>query len=187
MLKKRRNGANDTPSNLNPVGEEEQKAATPPPPLTPPNAPLSSDRLASAEEITVIGQHISVEGVVRGKENLIIEGEMKGSIELEKHRVTVGPRGKVEAEIHADHVKISGRLKGNIHAHGKVELTKAADFSGEIKAKRISVEDGAYLKAVIELQRESDMKEAPATRPFGQAASGKQMSTQTTSGPKGTS
>ena len=144
MLKKRKNDQNETPPTFSPVSMEK---------ITPP----AVDPIPS-EEKTVIGQHISVDGIIRGEENLVIEGEMKGSIELEKHQVTVGSKGKVEAEIHADNITISGRLVGNIKAHGKVEITKEADFSGEIKAKRISVEDGAYLKAVIELERGSEKK-----------------------------
>lgn len=106
----------------------------------------------SAEEKTIIGEHISIEGNIQGKEDLVIQGSVKGKIELEKHHVTVGSKGYLEAEIHANNVTISGRLIGNIKSLGKVEITKEADFEGEIKAKRISVEDGAYLKAVIELE-----------------------------------
>ncbi|MBW1996133.1 MAG: polymer-forming cytoskeletal protein, partial [Deltaproteobacteria bacterium] len=165
MLKKRRNDINENMSSFSPIAEEKKM----PSPASSPGTSLSP---VSAEEKTVIGQHISVEGVVRGKENLVIEGSMKGSIELEKHQVTVGSKGQVEAEIQADNVIISGRLVGNIQAHGKVEITKEADFSGEIKAKRISVEDGAYLKAVIELERESDKKEIPLSRPAAQSQAG---------------
>ena len=82
---------------------------------------------------------------------------MKGKIELEEHQVTVGSRGQVEAEINAKDVTISGRMTGNIQALGKVQITKEAEFNGEVKAKRISVEDGAYVKAVIELERETNM------------------------------
>jgi cytoskeletal protein CcmA (bactofilin family) len=164
MLKKRRNDNHDASDSFS-VPEEK-------PPIAPPSPPPSLSPV-STEEKTVIGQHISVEGVVRGKENLVIEGSMKGSIELEKHQVTVGSKGQVEAEIHADNVTISGRLVGNIQAHGKVQITQEADFSGEIKAKRISVEDGAYLKAVIELERGDDKKESPISKPsVGPAASG---------------
>ncbi len=106
-----------------------------------------------------------MEGTVRGEANLFIEGSLKGSIELEKHHITVGSKGHAEAEIQADNVTVSGRLTGNIKAHGKVEITKDAHFSGEIKAKSISIEDGAYLKAVIELGRESDKKGIPASSP----------------------
>ena len=109
---------------------------------------------------TVIGEKIAIEGTIRGQEDLVIDGMMKGTIELEKNQVLVGPKGKVEAEIRVADINISGRLIGNIQASGKVSFTKQADFIGEIKAKRISVEDGAYLKAAIELERESG-KPAP--------------------------
>lgn len=124
------------------------------------------------EEKTIIGENISIAGDIQGKEDLVIEGSVKGKIELEKHHLTVGSKGQVEAEISADSVTISGQLMGNIKALGKVEITKEADFNGEIKAKRISVEDGAYLKAVIELEREPERKAAPAIKLANQVASG---------------
>lgn len=115
----------------------------------------------TAPQRTVIGEHISIEGDIQGKEDLVIEGSVKGSISLQAHHITVGPKGKVEAEIDAENVTISGQLVGNIKAAGKVEITREADFTGEIKAHRISVEDGAFLKAVIELERESQKKPTP--------------------------
>jgi cytoskeletal protein CcmA (bactofilin family) len=120
----------------------------------------------SMGEKTIIGEQISIEGCIQGKGDLVIDGSIKGSIELEKHHLTVGPKGQVEADIHADNVTISGRMTGNIKAGCKVEITKEADFNGEIKAKRISVEDGAYLKAAIELEREPQKKAAPEREPL---------------------
>ena len=124
----------------------------------------------SKPEKTIIGENISIEGDIRGREDLLIQGSVKGSVQLEKHHLTVGPKGQVEAEINADSVTISGRLIGNIKALGKVEITREADFTGEIKAKRISVEDGAYLKAVIELEREPEKKPAMGLKPAEKAA-----------------
>jgi len=123
---------------------------------------------SAREEKTVIGEHISIEGSIRGKEDLEIEGSMKGNIELEKHNFRVGPNGQVDGEIVARNVSVSGEFKGNIKSDEKVELTREADFYGEIKAKSISVEDGAYIKGVIELDREPNRKSsspsaAPAT------------------------
>ena len=120
---------------------------------------------------TIIGEKIAIDGAIRGREDLFIEGSVKGRIEVETHHLTVGPRGQVEAEIQAANVTISGRLVGNINATGKVEITKEADFNGEIKAKSISVEDGAYLKAVIELKREPDKKPVPVIKPEEKSAS----------------
>jgi cytoskeletal protein CcmA (bactofilin family) len=114
---------------------------------------------------TIIGDQIYIEGIIRGKEDLLIEGSVKGSIEMKAHHLTVGSKGQVEAEVHAANVTIGGKLVGNVNATDRVEITKQADFNGEIKAKRISVEDGAYLKAVIELEREPMKKAALSDRP----------------------
>ena len=106
----------------------------------------------SKEGITVIGRQVSIEGSIFGKENLVIDGNLKGTIELEGHQVTIGTQGRVEGEIHADNITISGQVVGNVKAKNKVEITKDANLYGEIKAKRISVEEGAYIKTVIELE-----------------------------------
>jgi cytoskeletal protein CcmA (bactofilin family) len=107
---------------------------------------------------TVIGKQIFIEGGIQGGEDLVIEGEVKGRIDLDKFHLTIGPKGCVESEIRAGNVTVSGRLKGTIHAIDRVKITKEADFSGEIHAKRISVEDGAVLKAVIDVARDSGKK-----------------------------
>ncbi len=121
----------------------------------------------SDNEKTVIGEHISIDGTVRAKEDLIIQGSLKGAMELDKHHITIGHKGKVEADIQAENITISGTLNGNVTVHGKVEITKEANFTGTIKAKSIAIEDGAYIKASIEMQREEDKKPKPvAKRPI---------------------
>jgi len=128
--------------------------------------PAPSPGLISNEGQTIIGRAVSIEGSIRGKENLVIEGRLKGSIVLEDYQVTVGPQGQVEGEIYAENITISGQMTGNIKAKNKVEITKDADFSGEIKAKRMSVEEGAYIKTIVELDRDGQKKPAvPESKP----------------------
>jgi cytoskeletal protein CcmA (bactofilin family) len=126
---------------------------------------------APVEGKTIIGEQIIIDGTIRGKEDLLIEGSVKGRIEVETNHLTVGPKGQVEAEIQAANVTISGRLVGNINAAEKVKITKDADFNGEITAKSISVEDGAFLKAVIELKREPHKKPVSVVKPEEKSAS----------------
>jgi cytoskeletal protein CcmA (bactofilin family) len=121
----------------------------------------SMPAVISRESHTIIGENIRIEGGIHGKENLVIEGSVKGNIQLEANHLTVGTKGHVEGEIQAASVTVQGRLTGNIKVSGKVEITKEADFNGEIRARSISVEDGAMLKAVIELERESQIKAVP--------------------------
>ena len=117
----------------------------------------------SAAANTVIGEHITIEGSIRGEENLVIDGAMKGNVELKNHNFTIGSKGRFDGEIEAKNVSISGDIKGDVKTPGRVQITKEADFIGEIKAQNISVEDGAYFKGVIELQREPNRKKAKST------------------------
>ena len=132
----------------NKVEEKTNEVENKPAPEAPQSAPP-----AAARTQTIIGEQITIEGGLKGNDDLIIEGSVNGKIELQKNHLTIGHKGRVEAEIHAGNVTISGRLTGNINASGKVAITKGANFNGEIKAKSISVEDGAMLKAVIELDQ----------------------------------
>ena len=118
---------------------------------------------ASSTECTVIGEHITIEGSIRGEENLVIDGAMKGNVELKNHNFTIGSKGRFDGEIEANNVSISGDIKGNVKTPGRVQITREADFMGEIKAQNISVEDGAYFKGVIELQRGPNRKTAKST------------------------
>lgn len=113
----------------------------------------SSHSVSNAK--TIIGKDISIEGDIRGNEHLVIDGSVKGNIEMAAHNFTLGPDGKVEGEIHAQNISISGRMKGNIKTPGKIEITKEADFRGDICAKSIAVENGAFFKGSVELINES--------------------------------
>jgi cytoskeletal protein CcmA (bactofilin family) len=107
----------------------------------------------------------------------------------EAEQTVIGEKVTIEGNIRGEeHLVINGAMNGNIKTQGKVQITKEADFTGKIKAKTISVEDGAYFKGVIELQREphrkvtekakADMKNAsqpdkgPLGRPEGEDKKG---------------
>ena len=147
MLKKGRKPEDDTGYAYETVPEQ----------TTPrPTAPVPSPETRA--ETTTVGKNISIEGSIRGNEHLVIDGIMKGNIEMAKHNFSVGSNGRVEGEINAQNVKISGQMIGNIKTKGKVEITKEADFMGDIRAKGISVEDGAYFKGSIELAQQPHRK-----------------------------
>lgn len=130
----------------------------------------TSNRISAAGK-TVIGEQVSIEGSIQGNEDLVIEGSVKGSIKLEKYHLTVGPKGKVEGEIEAGDLTISGQLVGNVRTLEKVEIAKNGQFNGEIKAKRIAIEDGAYLKAVIEIEQEPETQMASTRKVVDATAS----------------
>ncbi len=128
------------------------------------DAGFSSDPVIAPDK-TIIGEQIVIEGDISGNGDLVIEGSVKGRIQVEAHHLTVGPKGNVESEIRAADVTISGKLVGNIDAKGKVVITKEANFKGEIQARSISVEDGALLKAVIELSNRDEKRKPSVGKP----------------------
>ncbi len=107
------------------------------------------------EEKTAISNSTVIIGHITAKEHLIINGKVKGNISIENYNLFIGPSGKVEGDVNAHNVRVRGHLRGEINAKGTVEITKEANFSGTVRSKGISVEDGAYFDASVELGRGS--------------------------------
>jgi cytoskeletal protein CcmA (bactofilin family) len=109
-----------------------------------------------------IGKSVVIKGELSGSEDLYVDGNVEGKIELRNHRLTVGPNGNVKADVSAKAVVIQGKLDGTVNASERVELRKSAVVTGDVTAQRIAVEEGAFLKGKVEVQKEAG-KAAPAS------------------------
>lgn len=103
-------------------------------------------------EMARIGKLVSVKGELSGREDLFVDGEVEGSVELSGHGLTVGPNGRIRANIQAQTVVVFGRVEGNVKGSERVELRKSAVVTGDILTQRIVIEDGAFLKGGIDIQ-----------------------------------
>jgi cytoskeletal protein CcmA (bactofilin family) len=112
-------------------------------------------------EVAHIGKSVVIKGELSGSEDLYLDGEVEGTIELQKNALTVGPNGRIRAHVNARDVIIHGKVDGNIRASDKVELKRTAVLVGDIQTQRITIEDGAYFKGAIDIQREAK-KETPS-------------------------
>lgn len=99
---------------------------------------------------TIIGPSITVDGEVTGNEPLVVQGLVKGKIDL-KETVHVEPGGQVEAEVHGKVVVISGSLTGKVLADEKIEVKQGGKVQGSVKAPRILIADGAVFKGTIDM------------------------------------
>ena len=131
-----------------------------------PAEPVRSD-LARSSEVATIGKSVVVKGELSGSEDLVVDGEVEGSIALRGQSLTIGPNGRVRANIEARNVILHGRVDGDIHASDRVELRKSASLTGDISTARISIEDGAFFKGTIDIQK---AEPAPKIEPRPQAA-----------------
>jgi cytoskeletal protein CcmA (bactofilin family) len=117
----------------------------------------------------LIGKSVLIKGQIYSREDLTIDGEVDGTIELQEHRLTIGPHGKVQAGIRARDVVIMGTVHGNIEAADKIDIRKEAKLVGDIKTARIVIEDGAYFKGSIDISRPEATK-AQVPKPQAAAA-----------------
>jgi cytoskeletal protein CcmA (bactofilin family) len=120
---------------------------------------LPSSEAFNARSAAVIGSTIKIKGDVTGKENLVIEGKVEGSVELAGHDLTIGAAGQVIADLTAKTVKVEGQITGDITGTEKVIITKSGRVLGNIVAPRVTLEDGAKFKGSIDMDPGVDSPE----------------------------
>ena len=65
-------------------------------------------------DVVNIGKSVVIKGELNGSEDLTIEGQVEGKIELKDHALTIGPNGKIKAQIFAKSVIVLGEVNGNV-------------------------------------------------------------------------
>jgi len=110
-----------------------------------------------------------LKGQIYSREDLTIDGEVEGTVELQEHRLTVGPNGRVQASIKAREIVVLGTVQVNVEAADKIDIRKDARLVGDIKTARIVIEDGAYFKGSIDITKadvpRAEKKPQPAPVP----------------------
>ncbi len=108
-----------------------------------------------------LGKTLVVKGELSGGEDLYIEGQLEGTIELREHSLTIGPQGRVQANVNAKDVVLYGNLKGNVRAEDRVEISKSGSMVGDVVAARVIVEDGASIKGSVDIQKTTEAPRTP--------------------------
>ena len=137
-------------------------------PSRPSNEPLRD----TARGTAVLGKSVIVKGQIVSREDLTIDGEVEGTVELQEHRLTVGPNGKVLASVKAREIVVLGTIHGNVETTDKIDIRKDAKLVGDIRTARIVIEDGAYFKGNIDIVRAEAPRAQPAPKPQPVASAG---------------
>ena len=105
-------------------------------------------------EMTFIGKSDVIKGELSCSEDLYIDGQVEGTIDPKGNRLTIGPNGRVKANVTACAVVVQGKLEGSIQASDRVDLKQSAVVTGDIATQRISIDEGAYFKGGVNIQKE---------------------------------
>ena len=135
-------GAAPTPAPASPVAD------------TPATRPTAATAQLGLERTAVnIGKSVVIKGELNGSEDLTIEGQVEGKIELRQNVLTIGPNGKIKAQVFAKAVIILGEVTGNVTATEKVDIRDNGSVDGDITAPRVAIAEGAHFRGSIDMQR----------------------------------
>ena len=107
-------------------------------------------------DVAHIGKSVIIKGELSGCEDLFLDGQVEGNIDLSDHHLVIGPNGRVRANVFAKDVIVHGKVDGNITGHDRVELKKSAVINGDISTQRIVIEDGAFFKGAIDIRKAAE-------------------------------
>lgn len=108
----------------------------------------------------MIGKSLKIRGSITGTQDLYVDGEVEGTIQLDQNSLTIGPNGNVDAEITAKDIIIEGKVTGNVKAGNRIDIRKTGSLQGDLSTARIVIEDGAVFRGSIDI-----VKPEPASKP----------------------
>jgi cytoskeletal protein CcmA (bactofilin family) len=125
--------------------------ASAPAPTPNPNSARRQQPNEEGSKVANIGKAISIRGDLTGNEDMVIEGQVEGKVDLPNNQLTVGANGNVKAEIHAKGVVIVGHVVGNVVGLERVEIQATGQVEGDVTAPKLSVAEGAQLNGAIQM------------------------------------
>jgi len=103
--------------------------------------------------VASIGISVSIKGEINGSEDLTVDGQVEGKIDLPEHTLTIGPNATVVADINAKVVTVFGSVIGSVVARDKADVRKSASIEGSLTCGRLAVQEGATINGKIETKQ----------------------------------
>ena len=100
--------------------------------------------------VATIGISVSIKGEIKGSEDLTVDGQVEGRIDLPEHTLTIGPNATVVADINAKVVTVFGSVIGSVVAREKADIRKTASIEGSLTCGRLAVQEGAKINGKVE-------------------------------------
>jgi cytoskeletal protein CcmA (bactofilin family) len=136
-------------------------SATTPTFNAPPKDSKANTTFTDRADVGHIGKSVVIRGELTGNEDLYLDGEIEGNIDLRDHKLVIGPNGKIKATITARDSGLHGRVEGNLSATERVELKKSCTLTGDVSTARIVIEDGAFFRGAIDIKEDREPRVEP--------------------------
>lgn len=103
------------------------------------------------ETKAVLGPKLHFRGEISGEEDIVIQGVFEGSIDLQHNKLIIGEQGELKGDVTAKNIFINGKVEGELYGKESIIISSTSQVLGNIKAERVSLEDGARFKGSIEM------------------------------------
>jgi cytoskeletal protein CcmA (bactofilin family) len=125
----------------------------------------------------VIGKGMRIKGSIRSEQDVFLDGEVEGELNVENFRLIIGPHGKAIANARAREVDIHGSIQGDVDSTDKICVRSGARLVGDIRTAGIVIEDGAYFRGGVDIVKAEAKPEIkpevkPEIKPEARAAQG---------------
>ena len=142
-----------------------------PPQSSLPGTPQPAPRPQTGRDAVNIGKSVVIKGELSGSEDLTIEGQVEGKIELKDNVLTIGANGKIKAQVFAKALIVLGEVTGNVTASDKVEIRDGGSVDGDIISPRVAIAEGAHFRGSVDMQRKAAPSQpSKSAQPAAQAA-----------------
>jgi len=132
-------------------------------------SPQQETRHQIGRDVVNVGKSVVIKGELNGSEDLTIEGQVEGKIELKDHVLTIGPNGKIKAQVFAKALIVLGEVNGNVSATEKVEIRDGGSVDGDIVSPRVAIAEGAHFRGSVDMQRKTGQGQGQQQRPANQS------------------
>ena len=149
-----------------PVSPPAPAPAPVPEPSTPRTEPIRQERV-----VVNIGKSVIIKGELTASEDLTIEGQVDGKIELRQNVLTIGPNGKIKAQVVAKTVVVEGQVQGNVTATERIDIRDKGSVEGDLSAPRVAIADGAHFRGSIDMQQAKSGDKAHDAKPSAATSS----------------
>jgi len=105
----------------------------------------------AAGDLVVIGKGMIIKGSIHSGQDVFLDGVLEGVLDVQNHRLTIGPHGNAVANTRAREVDIHGVLTGNVESTDKISIRTSGRLVGDIRTAGIVIESGAYFKGRVDI------------------------------------
>lgn len=99
----------------------------------------------NAKISSIIGSDMVVDGNIRAKEAVRVEGSVTGDVETEGALI-ISSSGKVKGNVKGSSIIIGGSLEGDLTSGGRTEVASTGKVIGNIRTKSLIVDENAVFQ-----------------------------------------